>query len=204
MFVDDSRFDNLTKKVEGRYITYCGTLSLYKDGVDDLIKSFGIFSKSNPEYILQLIGDFQSEAVKETLYSLVDELGLTNKIIFKGRVCSKEMPQLLVDSDILVLARPDNAQAQYGFPTKLGEYLATGNPVVVTSVGDIPLFLKNKENALLAAPNDPESFASQLEWIIMNKQEAALIALRGKELIKSVFSSEVQIGKALSFYMGIH
>lgn len=203
MFVDDSRFINLTKRAKENFITYCGTLSIYKDGVDDLIKSFNIFSKSYPEYKLQLIGDFQSEVVKDTLYSLVDTLALTDKVIFMGRVNSNEMPQLLVDSDILVLARPDNMQAQYGFPTKLGEYLATGNPVVVTSVGDIPLFLNNKENALLAAPNDPEGFAIQLEWIIQNKQEAISIARRGKELVKSVFSSDVQIEKALCFYRSI-
>ena len=48
---------------------------------------------------------------------------------------------------MLVLARPDNIQAKGGFPTKLGEYLATGNPVVVTKVGEIPNYLIDGVNA---------------------------------------------------------
>ena len=68
-----------------------------------------------------------------------------------------EVPQLLMDSEVLALDRPNSIQAQCGFPTKLGEYLLTGNPVVVTKVGDIPLFLEDGVSALLAEKRNAEN-----------------------------------------------
>lgn len=69
------------------------------------------------------------------------------------------MPQMLKNAEALVLDRPNSLQAQYGFPTKLGEYLLTGNPVVVTKVGDIPLYLKDGVSALLSEDRNPKEFA---------------------------------------------
>ena len=63
--------------------------------------------------------------------NLVKELNLEEKVIFTGAVPYTDVPQLLIDAEILALDRPDNKQAKYGFPTKLGEYLMTGNPVVI-------------------------------------------------------------------------
>ena len=50
------------------------------------------------------------------------------------------------------MARPDSRQARGGFPTKLGEYLATGKPVCVTKVGEITVYLEDNVSAFLAEP----------------------------------------------------
>lgn len=199
MFVDASRFEAVTKQPCEKYIGYCGTLSLYKDGVDDLIRAFSIFSKSHPDYQLRLFGGFESEAVEEELRRITENLKVTDKVIFAGRVSSSEMPQLLKNAEILALARPNNKQAQYGFPTKLGEYLATGNPVVVTAVGDIPNFLKDNVNALLVGPCQPLLFANKLSWIADHTKNAKLIGACGYDLIKKDFSSDFQTKVSLDF-----
>jgi len=49
--------------------------------------------------------------------------GYKNRIIFTGRLNRNEV-------------------AKYGFPIKLGEYLSTGKPIIVTSVGMFIFFLK--------------------------------------------------------------
>lgn len=67
-----------------------------------------------------------------------------------GDVHRDKVPELLCRSKILALARPDNLQSEGGFPTKLGEYLSTGNLVIITDVGDIPFYLKDGESALIA------------------------------------------------------
>ena len=199
MFVDSSRFEELKKTNNGKYIGYCGTLSLYKDGVDVLIKSFSIFEKRHPNYQLYLLGPFESKAVESELKNMAAHLGLSKKVIFTGPVNPSEMPQWLYDADILALSRPDNIQAKYGFPTKLGEYLATGNPVVVTSVGEIPLFLKDGENAFVVASGDADSFADKLSWVADNYEQANAIGVQGRSLVENEFSSEIQSLNALKF-----
>ena len=80
-----------------------------------------------------------------------------------------------------------------------GEYLATGNPVVVTAVGEIPLFLKDRVNAILATPGDPEDFAYQLCWVADNYEQAKQIGLNGKLLSNEAFNYSVQTKNALRY-----
>ena len=147
---------------------------------------------------MYIIGKSVEAAVIDQLKDLACELRVENNIVFTGVVAPKEMPQLLYNARILALARPDNLQAQNGFPTKLGEYLATGNPVVVTRVGEIPLFIKDMENGFLAEPN-PESFSEKLSWVADNYEEALSIGGKGRELAFSEFSYDKQSEIAYSF-----
>lgn len=94
------------------------------------------------------------------LNKLIADLNLSDHIELKGYVHPDKIPVELYKSRLLVLSRPDNIQNRGGFPTKLGEYLATGIPVAVTSVGEIPCYLKDEVNAYLAEPGNVKSFAN--------------------------------------------
>jgi len=201
MFVDSSRYDNITKQSVEPYIAYCGKVSLYKDGVDTLIKAFSIFHKSYPEYKLMIYGYFESESTKDRIYKLINELNLSNSVVCPGSLSPEDLAQALANASILALARPNNEQAKYGFPTKLGDYLSTGNPVVVTKVGEIPDFLADKENAILSEPDSETDFAEKLIWVASHPTESLRIGLAGKELVSTEFSSLVQSKKTLDFFL---
>lgn len=199
MFVDINRFDEIKYDTDRKYIAYCGTISPFKDGVDCLIKAFSLFYESHPDYELKLIGRFENEEAEKMLKGLVTDYHLEQAVCFTGMINPENMPRLLCNAQMLALARPDNEQARYGFPTKLGEYLATGKPVVVTRVGEIVFFLQDKINCRMAEPGNPEDFANKMSWVADNFDEALELGQKGKELTKEAFSSMVQSQKALSF-----
>ncbi len=203
IFVDTTRFEGI-RKTPAKRIAYCGTISKHKDGVDDLIKAFKIVHDKYDDYKLMIIGGYTSAYQdKEELESLVKQLSLEDSVVFTGKVLPSEMPQLLYDSSVLALARPDNIQAKYGFPTKVGEYLCTGNPTVVTKVGELPLFLADKKNCVFATPDDFEDFAEKVLWVIEHPDLAQQIAENGRELVHSVFSIDGQCRKVLSFFRAV-
>lgn len=202
MVVDDSRF-NAVKKSESRdkYVAYCGTVTNTKDGVDDLIRSFAIVKATHPEYKLYIIGPVPSVDERNGNIKLIKDLELEESVVLTGVVSRDVLPQLLYDSEVLVLARPDNLQAKFGFPTKLGEYLMTGNPVVVTRVGDIPLFLKDKESALLATPGDCSEMASKINWAIEHPEESVRIGEMGKKVALECFNNIIESKKILNMIL---
>lgn len=202
MTVDPSRFINVHKTpgVE-KYIAYCGTASNNKDGVDQLIKAFAIVVKKHPEYKLYIIGKTPSKLQRFGNQELVKELQLENNVVFTGVISFKEMPQILMNASALALDRPNNLQAKYGFPTKLGEYLLTGNPVVVTRVGDIPLFLNDMESALIAEPENPHAFADKLNWVIEHPRESKLIGKNGKRIAMENFNYLIETKKIVEIIM---
>lgn len=200
MTVDPSRFLNIKKTNGGdRYIAYCGTASNNKDGVDELIKAFAIVAKQVPNVKLYIIGKTPSKEQKFDNLDLVKSLGIKDRVVFTGIVKSADIPQLLKNAEVLALDRPDNLQAKYGFPTKLGEYLLTENPVVITSVGDIPKFLKDGVSALIARPFDSEDFSSKLIWALNNREEAEIIGKNGKEIAVKSFNSFSETRKLVDF-----
>lgn len=188
MTVDNNRFIGLKKQTSKKYIAYCGTASNNKDGVDELIKSFAIVHKSYPDVKLYIIGKTPDKDDVSGNLKLIENLGVKNSVVFTGIVSAAEMPQILKNATVLALDRPDSLQAQCGFPTKLGEYLLTENPVVVTKVGDIPLFLKDGETALLAEERNPYEFSSKLLWALDHPAEAIEIGKAGAQVAMREFN----------------
>ena len=145
-----------------------------------------MISPKYPHHSLYIMGPKRSDCDNE---ALAKKLGVDNKVVFTGMVSSDKLPQILLNATVLALARPQSRQAKYGFPTKLGEYLYTGNPVVVTSVGDIPLFLKNEDSAYLVTPDSINDIAAQLDNALSDGY-AIQIGENGRKVAELNFSQE--------------
>lgn len=200
MIVDDSRFDGIGKQeTETKSIVFCGSFKNSIDGVDALIKAFAIVAPQYPNVMLHILARVNRESKDfQVCEKLIEDYSLGSRVSFDGLVPYDEVPQRLKDASILALARPDCLQAKYGFPTKLGEYLLSGNPVVVTSVGEIPLYLADKRSALLAVPDSSEAFAEKLLWALNNPIEAALIGEKGKQVALEQFNYKSEVDKVIN------
>lgn len=189
MLVDMSRFASFMHKPhEKTVIAYCGSGVNTKDGVDLLIKAYAHLCKNYDNLELMLIGakpypDYDNNV------SLAKQLGVAESIRFTGPVHYNKIPYLLQQADVLVLARPNSRQADGGFPTKLGEYLCTGIPVVTTNVGEIHNYLTDNENILFSKSESPVDIADRIEWVLQNQKDAYDIASRGKAQVYDNFSS---------------
>jgi glycosyltransferase involved in cell wall biosynthesis len=123
---------------------------------------------------------------------LIKQYGLQNKVFWKGEYPRNEIPAIIKNATLLVLPRPDSKQAQGGFPTKLGEYLATGNPVCATTVGELPQYLTDNESIYFAKPGSIDSFADAMIKALSNLKEAQLIAKKGREVAEKHFNKDIQ------------
>lgn len=173
-------------------IVYAGHLWGDKDGVPDLLKSFSLICTNYPQYKLYLIGDNSNKHEYNKLFDLVNNLKLNDRVVFTGRIERDYIPQYLVNAKLLILARPDNVQAKGGFPTKLGEYLATGVPVVVTKVGEIQDYLEDGVSAYLAEPGNPISIASKIDEALSNYPKAIEIGKAGRKIALKYFNYQIQ------------
>lgn len=199
MTVDMTRFDNIHAVNEyGGYAAYCGNMSGNKDGVENLIEAFSYVEAKHPDFKLLLIGGANTEDEFLKIKKKVDSLKLHN-VIFTGRISREEMPGYLMNAKILCLARPSSLQSAGGFPTKLGEYLSTGHPVVVTAVGEIPNYL-NSSNSYLVSPDDNKKFGDTINEILDNYDKAKSIGLEGKNVALQNFNYAVQAVRLKTFF----
>ncbi len=194
MMVDPDKFVNMNikKNINSPYIAYCGDLGYNKDGVPILIKAFKTIAEKYNGLKLCLIGSTTDMKALSNLKNKVKELDLNNRVIFTGRIEHKEIPDYICNAKLLVLSRPANKQAEGGFPGKLGEYLATGNPVVVTRVGEIPDYLTDNKNAFLSKADSAEAFAKRMDYALSNYNTAIKVGLAGQKLTHSIFHYKTQ------------
>ena len=73
-----------------------------------------------------------------------------------------------------------NTQAR--FPTKLGEYLASGAPVVASARGELLGYLTDGESAFLAGPGGAEEFGRRVVDALRNPSAAREVGRKGREV----------------------
>ena len=193
MVVDPSRFTsiNVQKAENSKYLAYCGSMDIEKDGVDLLIRSFSKAINEpgiNEEIYLMLIGDNSDVSRQNKLNRIIKETNCVKNVIFTGSVKRQRIPELLTNADALALARPNSKQAEGGFPTKLGEYLSTGKPVIITDTGEIGLFLKDGQNAFIAEAGSVDSFSQKIRQVFENYTDAIQVGLNGRNLVFNEFN----------------
>lgn len=198
--VDTERF-NITgaPPLPYNYIAYCGSLTIIKDGVNILIESFSQIANEKPDIDLVLIGKGDSAEEEMVIRKQMEQLKLGKRVHFLGQMSRTEVPAYLVGAKLLVLARPKSIIADAGFPSKLTEYLSTGKPVVATKVGEIPIYLKDNENAFLSEPDSVEEFADKLSYVLDNYEHALTIGREGKRLTETIFNYNFQAVRMIGF-----
>lgn len=201
MTVEEDRFVGLTKKDStlGRYVGYCGNMR-EDDGVSILIRSFAQIAAKYPSVKLVLAGHSPDVPAQK---KLVDDLGIENQVVFLGRLSRTEVPQFITDAEVLTLASPLSIRASATMPCKVGEYMCTGNPVVVTGQGEIFKYLRDGENAFLATPDSVEDFASKLDYVLSHKEEARAVGERGRQSALVDFGSAAQAKRIADFYKSL-
>lgn len=163
-------------------IIYAGSFA-DKDGVKDIIEGFMAFNKEFPASNLILTGDSEQKKYYQEKYE--DE----KSIVFSGFVQDDEFYNLIRDADVLCMCRTESGFANSGFPFKLGEYLATGNPVICTKVSDVQYYLDEKD-AFLIEPGKPALIYESLVEIIKNPAAAREKGLNGMKKCQMYFSPE--------------
>jgi len=202
MTVDLERFSKQTEPLtqfEKPYIAFVGVMNDAKDGVSLLIRSFKEISNKFNNHKLYLIGGWNYDTPIHQ--QLIQELGLQDRVQWRGEFQRDLIPAIINNADLLALPRPDSKQAQGGFPTKLGEYLATGNPVCATRVGEIPNYLIDNESVFFAEPGSVPSFAAAIDRALSNPELAKEVGLNGRKVAEKEFNKEIQAKKLYNFLL---
>lgn len=179
------------------YISFVGVLNDVKDGVSILIKAFNEIKDKFPEHKVYLVGPWQYDTPAQL--DLIEKLGLSQSVFWMKEYSRDQIPNIICNADLLVLPRPDSKQAQGGFPTKLGEYLATGKPVCATRVGEIPDYLSDNESVFFAEPGSVESFAEAMERALGDYENAKRVGANGRKVAEEHFNKDVQARKLMWF-----
>lgn len=184
----------------GHSAIYLGNLA-HKE-IDYLLDITELVTERVPAFHLTIYGDAPAGRRAE-LEGMVASRGLERVITVAPPVHSDGIAPVLVAADVLLLPRSLGEFSQSGFPNKLGEYLASGRPVVTTAVGDIPMYLEDGESALIVQPDDIRAFAEAVVKVLEDPSLGARIGASGREAARREFHAHLGGERLLRFAGGL-
>jgi glycosyltransferase involved in cell wall biosynthesis len=197
--VDPTRFKREKgKNIKYDYIGYFGSINFDRDNVDLLINAFSRIHEKY-QYLHLVLGGMYSEAEKKMVNDLVLSLNIESKVDILKYLSREEIIQYMIDARVIVLVRRDAPETNASYPSKLTEYLATGNPVISVNVGEISNYLTDCKDAFLTEPGNVKELAEKLEFVLNNFKFATEVAKNGKELTNSVFNYKFQAKRIIEF-----
>jgi glycosyltransferase involved in cell wall biosynthesis len=117
------------KRRDDRFLMlYPGTIN-YHQGLDIAVRAFSLIAHEAPEAEFHIYGDGPS---RQSLETLIGELGLHRKIVVHGIVPMTEVADLMAEADLGVIPKRNDSFGDEAFSTKSLEFMALGVPLVMS------------------------------------------------------------------------
>jgi glycosyltransferase involved in cell wall biosynthesis len=159
------------KKPDDKYLITTSRLVL-KNAIDDVVKSLKFFPENIKFIVLGTGPDLKK------LQNLAKKIEVEKRIIFLGQINHEEMPKYFKISNIYI--RPSLSE---GLGSSFLEAMAAGIPVIATSVGGIPDFLRDGETGLFCEVKNPKNIAEKVKILLKNNELRKKIVKNAKEMI---------------------
>ena len=157
---------------------------------DILFEAAKLIIENFPDVHFVIVGD---GPLRENLENKVNALKLSEHVLFTG--VSNNIPEVLSLMDIFVLS-----SISEGLPMVLLEAMAAKKPIVTTKVGEISNIISDKEDGVIVPPNDKVGLKKGIEYLLSNKEKAALFTEKAYSKVVEYFSANVMAKKYIRVY----
>ncbi|WP_419805754.1 glycosyltransferase family 4 protein [Terriglobus sp.] len=149
-------------------------------GVDIFLDAVAIVAKALPDSEFVVLGEGPQRA---SLEAQIARLGLAERVALVGHQDS--MAAVYARLDLMV-----SASRQEGLPVALLEGMASGLPVVGTTVGEVPTVVRPRETGLLVTPGDAAALAGAMLEILRDHGLRLRLGQNARALVERDFSAD--------------
>lgn len=155
-------------------VVYAGLLG-FPQGLSNFITAAGLM----PEARFILAGGGPEGG---RLEKMAQELGLTN-VDFLGHLDTAQLLDLYASADVLVAMLRGSEAFKVAQPSKVWEYMATGQPVVFAGDCEATRIMEDEDIGVVVPPEDPAALAEALERLAGDSVERTRLGQRGRAFV---------------------
>lgn len=165
-----------------------------RKGLFTLIESMPAVVKRFPNAKFIISGKGQSDEMQK-LIAHATRLGVINNIVFTGYYPDKKLPLLYQAADVFAFST-----FYEHHPFAVLEALATGLPVVTTTVGGIPETIQSGKNGFLVKPFDEKAFADRILHLLEHPAEASEMGVKARQTVVEQLDWRIVVKDAMKVY----
>lgn len=175
---------------------FAGSFYAY-EGLDLLLEAAALLLPKHPElYVLMVGGGPQDAALKE----LTEKLGLTERVIFTGRVPHSEVQHYYNLIDILAYPRKPMRLTELVTPLKPLEAMAQGRMFVASNVGGHRELIRHGETGFLFEAGNPQALADEVETLLSRRAEWDKLKQQARQFVETERTWKLSVSRYQSVY----
>ena len=164
-----------------------------RKGLGELIRAFALLPRR--QFELEIVGEGPDRAL---LRGLTERLGVAREVRFSGSLDRAAVAERYRAADLFTL--PSSAEA---FGNVFAEALASGLPIVGSTVGGIPELVEHGVNGLLIDPGQPLSLARAIQYLAQDPELRQLMSARNRAKAEATLQWSQVTGRYLGMYEGL-
>jgi len=189
IIIDNS---NLPKSYEGRRILLSVSRLIVSKGIDINIRAIKKLSQKYKNLLYLIIGDGPERA---RLQELTRNLGLTNNVLFIGKLPYEQVMRYMAICEIFTLP-----SWQETFGLVYVEAMASAKPVIAVSGQGIDGIIIHGQNGFLVKPHDVDSLIEALDFLLSNPEKARIMGERARKEVMEHYTWEKIAEKTIALY----
>jgi glycosyltransferase involved in cell wall biosynthesis len=160
-------------------------------------QSFVELTRLNPGVWLVLAG-----RELPILSDIVRQRGVDHRVIRLGFVPYGHLGEAMACADVLLLPYTARTINLHRYPNKMGDYLASGRPMVTNPTGDLGRLLEEEHVGLLAEET-PAAFAAAVQRLLDNPALAEEMGSRARRLAETQLNWRTLAAELADFYQKV-
>lgn len=163
------------------YLGFIGTFHPHHD-ITTLISALPVVIRSNQDVYLVLVG---KGLTLDEAKRRASEMGIDNRVIFRGSVPYEEMPYYINSFDISIFTANKMKLNREGISSfKLMEYMACGQAIIVNDIPDSPTPQALRDRVITVPPGDPELLGEAIVSLLKDRDLREKMGARALNFIE--------------------
>ncbi|MGQ9469594.1 MAG: glycosyltransferase [Nitrososphaerales archaeon] len=112
----------------------------------------------------------------------------TDAVSFFGHVSYDKVQYYLAAADILCMPMNDTLVERARWPIKMGDYMASGRPIVGSNVGEVGKMLLEIDKSLVSEPDKPSKMVASIIQLIKDESLSTEIGCKIRRLAEKRYA----------------
>ena len=157
-----------------------------KEGIYFILEAFGKICKQFSDTLLVFTGT-PPPTIKAQIDSIATKYNFIDQLVFTGFLDRATLLWCCQNATALLACRTSSHFAEYGFPTKFVEYLASARPVIVSNVGEPHKYIDDNVSGYISLADDAQSIADKMLAALTLTDDGKEMGTKAQNIAESVF-----------------